>query len=59
MKKALKNLKAEMVELEKEWDRLDSMGNMTERQQEIARKMFELSGAISWAEDYLKWKDGK
>ena len=39
IRKEITKLEAEYKELDKEWDRLDSMGNQSEAQRKIANKM--------------------
>jgi hypothetical protein len=43
-----------MAELEREWDKLDSMGTMVEVQVAIARRMVELSEVIAGYTNLLK-----
>lgn len=53
---ALEGLKAEVGELEEEWNKLDTQGTGTVRQQEISKELESLNKAIEWAEKYLKQK---
>ena len=57
LEKLLPELEAESKDLEKEWERLDSMGNMVEQQAEIASRIAQLMGMVAFLKDYLKWKD--
>ncbi len=45
--------KTQLAELEAEWDRLDSMGTQTEKQQEIAGQMLKISSEIQGFEKLL------
>lgn len=59
IEKVLRDLKAVYIELEKEWERLDSVGTQVEKQGQISRRMVEVASQINWAQNYLKAKGNK
>lgn len=54
IQKLIEQGQAEVVELEAEWERLDSMGTMIEKQQEIAEQIRKITGEIEGFQKLLQ-----
>jgi hypothetical protein len=54
MERALDLIEAEIAELEKEWEKLDSQGVHLVRQKKISDLLFDLNRARAWAKTFLE-----
>lgn len=55
MEERVKTLKIEISELDREWDRLDNMGSVPEKQSRISKKIGEKQEEMKALEDTIKF----